>query len=93
MSREALAKGNKRGDTGGTWAEVKYDRQIVAIAKVHGATTIYSDDGGIKTLGARAKINVVSVADLPLPAQKAQLDWLEHVTDDKISEGQAPEQR
>jgi hypothetical protein len=91
MSREALAKGNKKGDAGGTWAKVKYDRQIVAIAKVHGATTIYPDDRDIKTLGIRAKINVVSLAELPLPAQKAQLDWLEHVADDKIAEEQAPE--
>jgi hypothetical protein len=51
MSREAIAKGKKKGDSGGTWDKVKYDRQIVAIAKVHGATTIYSDDGDIKTLG------------------------------------------
>jgi hypothetical protein len=86
MSRESLAKGKKRGGAGGTWAKVKYDRQIVAIAKVNGATTIYSDDGDIKTLGTRAKINVVSLADLPLPPQKAQLDWLEHVAEDKPTE-------
>ena len=74
MSREALVRGNKRGDSAATWAKVKYDRQIVAIAKVHGVITIYSDDGDIKKLGKRAKIEVISVADLPLPAEKAQLD-------------------
>jgi hypothetical protein len=79
MSREALVKGNKRGGSDATWAKVKYDRQIVAIAKVHGATTIYSDDGDIATLGKRAKIEVVSLAELPLPPQKAQLDLLDHV--------------
>ena len=81
MSREALVKGNKRGKSDATWAKVKYDRQIVAIAKVHGATTIYSDDGDIATLGRRAKIEVVSLAELPLPPQKAQLDLLEHVSE------------
>lgn len=87
MSREALAKGRKKEDSAGTYAKVKYDRQIVAIAKVQGATTIYSDDSDIRTLGSRAKINVVSLADLPLPPQKAQLDWLDHVAEDNPLQG------
>jgi hypothetical protein len=79
MTRQAIGRGNKRGKaTGDTWAKVKYDRQIVAIAKVNGATTIYSDDDHIKTLGRQAKIEVVSLADLPLPPEKAQLELLEY---------------
>jgi hypothetical protein len=54
---------------------VKYDRQIVAIAKVNSATTIYSDDADIAAIAARAKIKVVGLVDLPLPAEKAQLDF------------------
>jgi hypothetical protein len=81
MTREALDGGKKRGASAATWAKVKYDRQIVAIAKVRGATTIYSDDKDIKTIGKTAKINVVSVEDLPLPPQKAQLDLLEHAAE------------
>jgi PIN domain len=80
MSREALASGRKRGESTATWAKVKYDRQIVAIAKVHSATTIYSNDGDIATLGKRAKIDVVSLANLPLPPEKAQLELLEYAT-------------
>jgi predicted nucleic acid-binding protein len=87
MSREANAQGTKRGKSADTWAKVKYDRQIVAIAKVHGATTIYSDDGHIETLGKRAKINVVGLAGLDLPPQKAQLDWLEQNADDPLPSG------
>lgn len=78
MSRDAVASGNKRGKSDATWAKVKYDRQIVAICKVHGVTTLYSDDGDIRNLGGQAKIQVVSVADLPLPPQKAQLELLEY---------------
>lgn len=81
MSREALASGKKRGDSSATWAKVKYDRQIVAIAKVNAATTIYSDDSDIEALGRRAKIAVVSLAALPLPPQKAQMDLLEHAAE------------
>jgi len=82
ISRAAMASGNKRGkaDTA-TWAKVKYDRQIVAISKVHGVTTIYSDDGDIRTLGEKEKIKVVSVGDLPLPPEKAQMDWVEHAAE------------
>lgn len=87
MSREGMAQGNKRGKSSDTWAKVKYDRQIVAIAKVHGATTIYSDDKHIGTLGRRSKINVVGLSDLSLPPQKAQLDWLEKNTDNSQSDG------
>ncbi|MHB8885990.1 MAG: type II toxin-antitoxin system VapC family toxin [Methylovirgula sp.] len=81
MSRDAAASGNKRGNSNATWAKVKYDRQIVAIAKVNGATSIYSDDRDIATLAKTAKISVVSLADLPLPPQNAQLDLLEHAAD------------
>lgn len=74
ITRDALASGRKRGASAATWAKVKYDRQIVAIAKVNGATTIYSDDDDIEKLGRANKINVVSLAALPLPPEKAQLD-------------------
>jgi hypothetical protein len=37
----------------GTWAKIKYDRQIVAIAKVHGVEAIYSDDGNIRSFATR----------------------------------------
>ncbi len=57
-----------------TWAKLKFDRQIVAIAKANKATDIYTDD---TTLGAVAKANGLNVHhtwELPLPPQKAQQD-------------------
>jgi len=50
---------------------VKYDRQIVAVAKVWCHDNFYSDDKVVRTL---AKIEVIGLADLPLPPEKAQMD-------------------
>lgn len=55
-----------------TWAKLKYDRQIVAIARVARATTIYSDDRDIKSIAKRADISVVGLAELELPPEDAQ---------------------
>jgi hypothetical protein len=72
ISREALGRKGKRGGSTAVWAKVKFDRQIVAIAKVVGATEIYSDDGDIATLAKQANIEAIGLADLPLPAEDAQ---------------------
>ena len=48
MTRKSIdSSGDKRGGVDGTWNKIKYDRQIVAIAKVEGVTALYSDDLGI----------------------------------------------
>jgi hypothetical protein len=74
MTRNAISAGNKKGSSDATWAKLKFDRQIVAIARVCGATTIYSDDRHLRSMAIRAKIKVIGLADLPLPAESAQLD-------------------
>jgi hypothetical protein len=52
---QAIAAGDKReglpGDT--PWTKVKFDRQIVAIALVNGASEIVSDDPHVKAIGER----------------------------------------
>jgi predicted nucleic acid-binding protein len=55
-----------------TYAKVKYDRQIIAIAKVNGITTIYSDDGGVAKRAVANGMQCVSTADLPLPPEDPQ---------------------
>lgn len=65
--RDARQRGDKREGTGATWAKVKFDRQIVAIAKVEGAATIYSDDTDIRKLGESSDLTVIGLAELPLP--------------------------
>jgi hypothetical protein len=61
---QPVGKRNRR-EPAASWAKVKFDHQILAIAKVHSATHIYSDDQDLKRLGARAGIEVLGVWDLP----------------------------
>ncbi|MFZ1142753.1 MAG: PIN domain-containing protein [Candidatus Sulfotelmatobacter sp.] len=61
---------SKRGPSSSPWTKVRFDRQIVAIAKTNGAKRIYSDDEDLMKYAARAGIEVVRTWDLPLPAAK-----------------------
>lgn len=54
-----------------TRAKAKFDDQIVAIASIEGATTIYSDDEDIAKL-AEGRFEVTKIAAIPLPPEAAQ---------------------
>lgn len=75
MEMLARGKGGKRLPAGAAtpWQKVKFDRQIVAIAKVNQAHTIYSDDGDVKAIAENAGIKVIPCWDLPLPPSNAPL--------------------
>lgn len=75
MTRRIHGTGDKRDGQEGTWAKVKFDRQIIAIARVHGATTIYSDDGKLRSFAERCGLHVIGIADLPLPPEAAQMTF------------------
>jgi hypothetical protein len=63
MTRELLdGRQRKRGTSSATWTKIKFDRQIVAIAKVCNATVIYSDDEDVAKIAARARIKVIGLA-------------------------------
>lgn len=75
MLDAALTSGDKRANAK-TWAKAKFDWQIVAIAKVANACTIYSEDGDIARIGKQHGLAVIKTDDLPLPdsARQAELD-------------------
>ena len=73
IAKEALNSGDKRSGHGGTWAKIKYDRQIVAIARVNNATVLYSDDREIFRLGTKIGLTVIRICDLSLPPEEAQV--------------------
>lgn len=54
-----------------TRPKAKFDDQIVAIAAVESATTIYSDDDDIAKL-AEGRFAVIQIAAIPLPPEAAQ---------------------
>ena len=71
------ADGDKRSGTDEPYQKIKIDRQIVAIAKVAGARTIYTNDKGLRTFAREAEIKTTGVHELPLPPEKAQSDFME----------------
>ncbi len=55
-----------------TWAKMKYDRQIAAIAKTRRVGTIYSTDKDLYALSTKLDIPCVRLWDLPLPPPKQE---------------------
>lgn len=55
-----------------TKAKIKFDRQVVAIAKVQGAKRIITDDGNLAKVAQRNGIIPTMTWELPLPPEKPQ---------------------
>jgi predicted nucleic acid-binding protein len=70
----AIKKGNKRDGIRREWDKIKYDRQIVAIAHVEGASIIYSTDEDVHKHGEAWGIRVLNISDLPIPAKQSKLN-------------------
>ncbi len=77
MTAGAIKDGDKREGSTETWAKIKYDRQIIAIAIANRVTTIYANDANLKKLAEKRGITVIGVHELELPPQKQQVefDW------------------
>lgn len=72
MTREAIRAGDKRGGSASPWQKVKIDRQIIAIARVHGAERVYSDDTNVASFGGRIGLKVIPTWEFPLPPEDPQ---------------------
>lgn len=71
FSHKASAKGPGKG-TPGARAKVKFDQQVVAIAKANGAATLYSDDQDVYRDARRVGITVIRSYELPRDPDLAQ---------------------
>lgn len=67
MTREAIAAGDKRAGSEAPWQKVKVDRQVVAVARAEGVTSIYADDRNLVDFARRLGMDVFSTWDLPVP--------------------------
>lgn len=72
FSREAIRPAKKMRPSTQSWAKVKYDRQIIAIGKTLGVTTIYTDDKDLKAFAKTQSINPIGLAELPIPPEAMQ---------------------
>ena len=73
LMRQRIAKfGTLKGDALDSRAKVKFDLQLVAIARVTRATTIFTDDDGLQKLAISLGLNAKGAASLPLPPEDPQ---------------------
>jgi hypothetical protein len=73
LMRHRIAKfGTLKGDSLDSRAKVKFDHQIVAIARVTRATSIYTDDARLQHLATSLGITSKGMASLPLPPSDPQ---------------------
>lgn len=72
MAGHAVRGEDGQGATAETYAKLKYDRQIVAIAHTEGATLFYTDDQRQKNLAQRLGMTVRGLVDCPVPGSVAQ---------------------
>lgn len=72
MTRNAIDGGDKKSGSTENWNKVKFDRQIMAIARVRQATALYTDDSGLRNLASSLDMQVYGIVDLDLPPETAQ---------------------
>ena len=80
MTKNAIRESDKKDPVvAATWSKIKFDRQIVAIAKVANVTTIYSTDPHIAKHAQQVGIMTQTIEDLPeAPTVQQKLDYGEN---------------
>lgn len=93
LNRDTFAAGDKKNKLL-PYQKVKVDRQILAICKLAGCDTLYTDDKGLINCAALCGIKTVRVCELPVPdsARQGKLALEEHeqlpeMDDDEIENG------
>ena len=68
LTKNAVRESDKRDPVvAATWSKIKFDRQIVAIAKVENAEAIYTTDPEICKHAQKVGMPCLGIADLPVP--------------------------
>ena len=72
MVKAAIDGGDKKLSLATGGQQIKFDRQIIAIARVEGASRIYSNDPDFKKLVGPNGPQVLAFSDLPNPPEEDQ---------------------
>lgn len=80
---KAIARGDKRDGVQADWTKIKFDRQIMAIAIVNGASELISQDPHLIALGKRWDFRVIGLEDLPLPLSCVAPPLLAHLDEEE----------
>lgn len=73
IERGAHQKGDKKHGSESAYQKVKFDRQIVAIAKSRNARLIVSDDDSLRRGALSVGLQVSKIEELPIPDDARQL--------------------
>lgn len=73
IERGAHQKGDKKHGSESAYQKVKFDRQIVAIAKSRNAGLIVSDDDSLRRVSLSVGLQVSKIEELPIPDDARQL--------------------
>ncbi len=69
---ETIGAGDLRAGTDATRAKIKFDRQILAIARVQKQSVIYSDDQDVAKQAQTFGLEAIPIWQLPLPPENPQ---------------------
>ena len=75
MTRKARTSGALRAGTNITRARLKFDRQILAIARVQKERHIYTDDRNMSAAAKEEGFTVTATRELPLPSGQSSLPF------------------
>ncbi len=75
IDQTTRAKGGKKGASKANWQKIKVDRQILAIARVHSAAAVYSEDDNLIAEANRLGMTVVRTSEIPLKPKQNKLDF------------------
>ncbi|HWB85308.1 MAG TPA: hypothetical protein VG675_14290 [Bryobacteraceae bacterium] len=66
-------KNRRRFKKVAAWNKIKFDRQIVAVAKSQGAQAVYSDDIHVRKFALECGMDAHKLGDLPIPPKQERL--------------------
>jgi predicted nucleic acid-binding protein len=76
-------KTNKEREKQAPWNKIKFDRQIVAIAKTQGVSVVYSDDDQLRQFARECGMDAYGLAEISVPPQQDMLPGMRSGEDDE----------